>query len=80
MAHPWNRWGDDLVEGMSDAQLAVMRGTDRDARQVNVPRLEVTDGKVNVSYERGSALYSGDAPEKPVVDVMKERADHLKGE
>ncbi|MFT5369162.1 MAG: ectoine hydroxylase-related dioxygenase (phytanoyl-CoA dioxygenase family) [Candidatus Latescibacterota bacterium] len=80
MAHPWNRWGDDLVAGMTDAQLAVMRGTDRDARQVNVPRLEVTDGKVDVSYARGSALYSGDAPEKPVVDVMNERADHLKGE
>lgn len=73
MAHPWNRWGDDLVEGMTDAQLAVMRGTDRDARQVNVPRLEVADGKVAVSYERGSALYSGDAPMRPVVDEMNDR-------
>ena len=58
------------MEGMTDAQLAVMRGTDRDARQHNVPRLEVEDGVVEVSYERGSALYSGDAPKGSVADKM----------
>ncbi|MBT3604680.1 MAG: hypothetical protein HN521_16600 [Candidatus Latescibacteria bacterium] len=63
--HPGNRWG-DLVDGMSDAQLAVMRGPDRDAFGQNVPRLDVTDGRVDVSYERGRALYSKDAPTGPV--------------
>ena len=29
LVHPENRWG-SIVEGMSDAQLAVMRGADRD--------------------------------------------------
>jgi len=38
LVHPEARWG-DLVEGMTDAQLAVMRGPDRDAAAVNVPRL-----------------------------------------
>ncbi len=65
MVHPENRWG-DLVDGMTDAQLAVMRGSDRDARQHNVPRLIVKDGAVTVSYERGSALYSDAAPIGPV--------------
>ena len=57
MVHPENRWG-DLVEGMSDAQLVVMRGPDRDVFHHNVPRLEVDGGQVSVSYERGAALYS----------------------
>ena len=70
MVHPWNRWSHHLIEGMTDAQLAVMRGTDRDARQHNVPRLEVKDGVVEVSYKRGSALYSGDAPKGPVIDKV----------
>ena len=39
MVHPWNRWSHHLIEGMTDAQLAVMRGTDRDARQHNVQDL-----------------------------------------
>ena len=73
MARPWNRWGDDLVEGMTDAQLAVMRGTDRDAREHNVPRLEVKDGAVEVFYERGRALYSEETPDTPVVDQMRNR-------
>ena len=73
MVQPWNRWG-DVVDGMSDAQLAVMRGPDRDAREHNVPRLEVADGAVCVSYERGSTLYSNEAPTKPVVDQMKEQS------
>lgn len=64
MTHPENRWG-DLVAGMTDAQLAVMRGPDRDVFQHNVPRLEVKDGAIDVSYERGRSLYSKDAPEGP---------------
>ena len=65
MVHPENRWG-EVVAGMSDAQLAVMRGPDRDVFQHNVPRLEVVDGEVEVSYERGSTLYSREAPSGPV--------------
>lgn len=65
LTHPEKRWG-DLVDGMTDAQLAVMRGPDRDAFDKNVPRLEVAEGKVEVSYERGRALYSKDAPTGPV--------------
>jgi hypothetical protein len=51
---------------MSDAQMAVMRGPDRDAFDKNVPRLDVADGQVGVSYERGRALYGKDAPTGPV--------------
>ncbi len=65
MVHPENRWG-EVVAGMSDAQLAVMRGPDRDVFEHNVPRLEVVDGEVEVSYERGSTLYSREAPSGPV--------------
>lgn len=65
MVHPDKRWG-DLVEGMSDAQLAVMRGPDRDVFGHNVPRLEVEGGRVSVSYERGGTLYSQEAPTGPV--------------
>lgn len=65
LTHPENRWG-DLVAGMTDAQLSVMRGPDRDVFDKNVPRLTVADGAVGVSYERGSALYSKDAPQGPV--------------
>ncbi len=66
LTHPENRWG-NLVDGMNDAQMAVMRGPDRDAFGQNVPRLDVVDGKIQVSYERGRALYSKDAPTGPVV-------------
>ncbi|MDA0709568.1 MAG: phytanoyl-CoA dioxygenase family protein [bacterium] len=65
LVHPENRWG-DRVAGMSDEQMAVMRGPDRDAFDKNVPRLVVADGKVGVSYERGRALYSKEAPTGPV--------------
>jgi ectoine hydroxylase-related dioxygenase (phytanoyl-CoA dioxygenase family) len=63
--HPEHRWG-DLVEGMSDEQMAVMRGPDRDVFGKNVPRLNVQDGEISVSYERGGGLYSKDAPTEPV--------------
>ena len=65
MVHPEKRWG-ELVAGMSDVQLAVMRGPDRDVFQHNVPRLQVVDGEVEVSYERGATLYSREAPSGPV--------------
>ena len=74
MAHPENRWG-DLVDGMSDAQLAVMRGPDRDVFQHNVPRLQVVEGRVEVSYERGSSLYSREAPNGPVAKDEKKSDD-----
>jgi hypothetical protein len=32
----------------------------------NVPRLEVVDGEVKVSYDRGTSLYSKEAPTGPV--------------
>ena len=52
---------------MSDAQLSVMRGPDRDNHSGNVPRLEVADdGDVQVSYERSGGLYSGATPDKPL--------------
>ncbi len=65
LTHPAKRWG-GLVKGMTDAQMAVMRGPDRDVFDKNVPRLEVADGSVGVSYDRGSALYSRDAPKGPM--------------
>ena len=64
--HPEKRWG-DLVSGMTDEQMAVMRGPDRDVFEKNVPRLEIADGSVVASYERGSTLYSKEAPTGPVV-------------
>ena len=51
MVEPENRWG-DLVADMTDAQLAVMRGPDRELGEDNVPRLDVADGEVTVSFER----------------------------
>ncbi|MBT4137144.1 MAG: hypothetical protein HOE48_04470, partial [Candidatus Latescibacteria bacterium] len=65
LTHPEKRWG-DLVDGMNDAQLAVMRGPDRDVFGNNVPRVDVQNGELNVSYERGRGLYSKDAPKGPV--------------
>ena len=65
MVHPENRWG-DLADDMTDEQIAVMRGPDRDVGIQNVPRLEVADGEVTVSYERGTSLYSKEAPTGPV--------------
>ena len=65
LSHPEHRWG-DVVEGMTDAQLAVMRGPDRDNFGRNVPRLYVADGEVTGNYERGNALYNADTPTGPV--------------
>lgn len=65
MCDPENRWG-DVVEGMTDAQMAVMRGPDRDNHNGNVPRLEIHDGDVVVNYERSGGLYSAATPDGPV--------------
>ncbi|MFB3041834.1 MAG: hypothetical protein ACE1ZS_08605, partial [Candidatus Poribacteria bacterium] len=70
MVQPENRWG-NLIDGMTDAQLAIMRGPDRDAHQGNVPRLIVEDGKVNASYERTRALYSRETPTEPLAKESK---------
>ena len=70
MVQPENRWG-NLIDGMTDAQLAVMRGPDRDAHHGNVPRLIVEDGKVNASYERTRALYSRETPTEPLAKESK---------
>ncbi len=64
LVQPENRWG-SVVEGMSDAQLSVMRGPDRDNFERNVPRLDVDEGEVTVSYERGGGLYSKETPAGP---------------
>ena len=56
---------------MSDAQLAVMRGPDHDVFGNNVPRLDVVDGAVEVSYERRGSLYSKEAPQGPVTKEEK---------
>ena len=66
IVHPEARWG-GLVEGMTDAQLAVMRGPDRDAAASNVPRLHVEeDGAIDVIYAKGQTLYSDATPTGPV--------------
>lgn len=59
---PRERWG-EIVEGMTDEQLAVMRGPDRDQRDYTVPRLVVRDGRVEVFYERrAGAFYTRATP------------------
>ena len=50
MVEPEDRWG-RLVEGMTEAQISVMRGPDRDRWVNNVPRLQVQNGEVSVSSE-----------------------------
>ena len=54
---PQQRWG-DMVEDMSEEQFAVMRGPERDGRHHTVPRLEVRDGQVSVSYDPAGDRYS----------------------
>ena len=59
-----------LRTGMSDAMLAIMRGPDRDVFNANVPRLVVQDdGVIEVSYERGNALYNDTIPAGPVAKL-----------
>lgn len=65
MCDPVNRWG-DVVEGMTDAQMAVMRGPDRDNQSGNVPRLELNEGEVVANYDRSGGLYSAATPDGPV--------------
>ncbi len=54
---PQDRWG-DMVEDMTEAQFAVMRGPERDGRHRTVPRLVVHDGQVFVSYDAEGDSYS----------------------
>lgn len=58
---PEDRWGEDIVEGMTEAQFAVMRGSTRDVRTRNTPRLVVENGQLSVSYDA-----MGDRYEYPV--------------
>ena len=57
VVEPQDRWG-DLVEGMSEEQLALMYGPTRDARARNIPRLVVKDGKVKASYDAQGDPYA----------------------
>ena len=64
MATPEERWG-DLLEGMDEAQLAVMRGPDRDEKSSNVPRLVSNNGSIEVIYDRSQGgLYTKATPKK----------------
>lgn len=58
---PEDRWGEDIVEGMTEAQFSVMRGPTRDVRSRNTPRLVVNNGQVTASYDG-----QGDPYEHPV--------------
>ena len=70
--HPEARWGAAVLAGMTDEQLAVLRGADRDAGEHNVPRLAVSsDGTVSSVYERGNTLYSDASPTGPVAEKAK---------
>jgi ectoine hydroxylase-related dioxygenase (phytanoyl-CoA dioxygenase family) len=75
LVEPAARWGGAAVAGMTDAQLAVMRGPDRDVFDANVPRLAVVceagEPAVQVSYKRGhgDVLYAPDAPTGPVAKL-----------
>ena len=57
VSDPKDRWG-DMVEDMTEAQFAVMRGPERDGRHRTVPRLVVEDGRVSVSYDPEGDRYS----------------------
>ena len=54
---PKDRWG-DMVEDMTEEQFSVMRGPERDARDRTIPRLEVRDGEVAVSYDPEGDKYA----------------------
>ena len=47
-----------MVEDMTEAQFAVMRGPERDGRHRTVPRLVVDDEQVFVSYDAEGDSYS----------------------
>jgi hypothetical protein len=47
-----------MVEDMTEAQFAVMRGPERDGRHRTVPRLVVEDEQVFVSYNPQGDQYS----------------------
>ena len=47
---PEERWG-DIVEGMTEQQVSLMRGPSRDGRDRTVPRLVVENGSVEVTMD-----------------------------
>ena len=57
VADPKERWG-DMVEDMTEEQFAVMRGPERDARDRTIPRLELREGQVQVSYDPEGDKYA----------------------
>ena len=66
---------DSRIAAVTDAQLAIMRGPDRDAADHNVPRLDVAaGGDIDVIYDKGSTLYSNATPTGPVAEVKAEVA------
>jgi hypothetical protein len=54
---PKDRWG-EMVEDMTEAQFAVMRGPERDGGPRTVPRLLVQNGKVEVCYDPDGDRYA----------------------
>ena len=65
LTHAW-------LAAVTDAQLAIMRGPDRDAADHNVPRLDVAaGGDIDVIYDKGSTLYSNATPTGPVAAEVK---------
>lgn len=48
---PEERWGSDILEGMSEQQLSLMRGPSRDGGNRTIPRLVVENGKVEATME-----------------------------
>jgi Phytanoyl-CoA dioxygenase (PhyH) len=57
VADPRERWG-EMVEGMTDAQYAVMGGPERDGGPRNVPRLLVKEGTVEVCTDPEGDRYA----------------------
>jgi len=48
---PEDRWGSDILEGMTEQQLTLMRGPSRDGGRGTIPRLVVENGKVQSTME-----------------------------
>lgn len=48
---PEERWGADMLEGMTEEQLSLMRGPSRDGGRGTIPRLEVEGGTVKATMD-----------------------------
>ena len=57
---PRDRWAADTIDGMDEAEFAVMRGPARYGRDNTVPRLDIDleTGEVVVSTDAGTDSYS----------------------